>query len=378
MKNGVRESSSRAYLHSIRNRHNFHIRKGSMVTKILIDPQTKTTEGVEFVSDGHKYVVRVSKEVIVSAGAINSPQLLMLSGVGPKKHLAEMGIPLLANLKVGYNLMDHISSGSLTFVIDKPYTLNFEQATSLQNLKQYFNHHTGPITAPNMCEVVVFYDLKNPTDLDGYPDIEIITFATSFVFFPVAYKSLGITDQLYDTIWKPIENGHSFVIMPMLLRPKSRGRIILRNKDYKSKPRIFPNYFAVQEDLDTLVAGVRLVLNITKQPALLKLGTKLHDIPLPQCARFHFGSDQYFECATRVLSLNFFHYSGTCKMGPRTDKRAVVDPRLKVYGIKGLRVIDASVMPEIPAAHTNSPTYMIAEKGADMIKEDWSFPVERN
>jgi len=373
MKNGVRASSSRAYLHPIKGRSNFHIRKLTMVKRVIIDPNTKQTKAVEFVANGRTYTIGVNKEVILAAGAINSPQLLMLSGVGPKKHLTQVGIPVIRNLKVGYNLMDHIAGGGLTFTIEKPYSIRTEDVLKREALVQFLSHHQGPLSLPGGCEALTFTDLKNPHDPDGYPDMELLFQAGSIVSDPLLRRNFGITDEIYDSVYKPIEGKHSFMVLPMLLRPKSKGRIVLQNNDYKTKPHIFPNYFAYQEDADTIVEGIKLAINISKQPALQEIGTRLHDIPIPACQHLGFGTNKYWECQARHFTFTIYHQSGTCKMGPQTDKMAVVDPRLRVYGIKGLRVADASIMPEVPAAHTNAPTFMIAEKASDMIKEDWGW-----
>jgi choline dehydrogenase len=122
-----------------------------------------------------------------------------------------------------------------------------------------------------------------------------------------------------------------------------------------------------------MVRGVKKALELSKTKAFQKFGTKLHDIPFPTCKEHVFGSDGYWRCAIRHLTFTTYHVSGTCKMGPKWDSGAVVDPRLRVYGINGLRVIDASIIPEIPTGHTNGPTFMIAEKGADLIKQDWGL-----
>lgn len=375
MCDGVRDSSSRAYLHPINNRPNFHLKKFSMVQKILIDPITKRALGVRFVRAGRICTIYAKKEVIVSGGAINSPQLLMLSGIGPKKHLQSLGIPVIKNLKVGYNLMDHMATGGLTFLINKPYSIRTDKIISRENLNLYLNYHKGPMSVPGGCEVLVFHDFKRPNDPDGYPDIELLTQGGSIVSDPVLRKDFGITNEIYDQVYKSIEDAETFMVFPMLLRPKSRGKLMLRDANYKSKPMIFPNYFGVKDDLDTIVKGVRLILNITEQPALKALGAKLHDVPIRQCERFGFGSDDYFACMTRYFTFTIYHHSGTCKMGPPKDKSAVVDPRLRVYGVKNLRVIDASIIPVIPAAHTNAPAFMIAEKGADMIMKDWGYKI---
>lgn len=373
MRDGVRESSSRAYLHPIRDRPNLHVRKLTMVKRILIDPITKVAYGVEFEKGKITTTVKARKEVIVSAGAINSPQLLMLSGIGPKKHLQQLGIPLAKNLKVGYNLMDHIAVGGLTFLIDKPYSLRTEKIINTKNLGDYFNYHTGPLSIPGGCEVLSFHDLQNPNDPDGYPEIELLFQGGSIVSDPLLRKDFGITDEIYDAVYGPIDDTETFMCFPMLMRPKSKGRIMLKDKNYNTKPYIFPNYFADPYDMKTILGGVKLILNITSQPALQKLGTRLHTIPLPHCKHLQFGSDDYFNCMARHFTFTIYHQSGTCKMGPAGDKSAVVDERLRVHGIRNLRVIDASVIPEIPAAHTNAPTFMIAEKGSDMIKQDWGW-----
>jgi choline dehydrogenase len=123
--------------------------------------------------------------------------------------------------------------------------------------------------------------------------------------------------------------------------------------------------------LETLLKGVKKAVELSETNAFKKFGSKLHDIPVPGCQSFVFNSDEYWRCAIKHLTFSIYHVSGTCKMGPVSDQEAVVDPRLRVHGINGLRVIDASIIPLIPTAHTNAPTIMIAEKGADLIKEDW-------
>lgn len=373
LKDGLRHSSNKAYILPFRHRKNLHVASMTMVKRILIDPNTKTTQGVEIVQNGRVMTIKASKEVIVSGGSINSPQLLMLSGVGPRKHLMSLNIPVIQNLKVGFNLMDHIALGGLTFTMEAPYTMTLDKAIEYQNLQSYLNYHTGPIAMPGGCEALTFYDLSDPKNPDGYPDMELLYTAGSVVSDPLLRKDFGIQDSIYNKAYKQIENKNSFMIMPMLLRPKSRGRIMLASNNYKVKPMLFPNYYAVEDDMRVMVAGARLAINVTRQKALTDLGVELYHVPLEGCKEHQDGSDEYFACMARHFTFTIYHLSGTCKMGPASDKRAVVDPRLRVHGVKGLRVIDASIMPEVIAGHTNAPTYMIGEKGADMIKEDWGF-----
>ncbi|KAJ8872315.1 hypothetical protein PR048_025919 [Dryococelus australis] len=374
MKNGTRWSSSRAYLHPAGNRKNLHVKKFSLVTKILIDPKTKTAYGVEFENKRTTYRVTARREVIVSAGAINAPQLLMLSGLGPRDHLKDLKIPVVEDLKVGYNLMDHIALGGLTFLCNASSLNVNDILDNSQNFVDYFQYRRGPFSVPGGCEALAYYDMKNPDAVDGYPDMELLFQGGSIVSDPTLRRNFGIDDALYNKVYKRIENEDTWMVLPMLLLPKSKGRIMLKDKNPKHKPLIYPNYYAVKDDMDTMIAGIKKTIELSKTNAMRKIGSRLHEVKIPACARFQFGSDDYWECAARHLTFTIYHQTGTCKMGPKTDPDAVVDPRLRVYGIRNLRVIDASIMPEIPNAHTNAPVYMIAEKGSDMIKEDWGKP----
>lgn len=368
---GVRHSSSRAYLHPITKRPNLHVAKYTMVKKVLIDPETRRAYGVEIVRKHKVMKIYAKREVILSAGAINSPQILMLSGVGPRKHLKRFGIPVLQDSYVGFNLMDHVAVGGLTFTINRPYSLSFEKMLRSEYISDYMNNHRGPLTIPGGCETLVFSEVNDPLNPDGYPDMELLFNSGSVVSDPLLRKNFGLREDLYNEFFGPILNQETFSVFTMLMRPKSKGRVLLQSANYKDKPLIVPNYFAFQEDVDTMVKGVRLTLNLTSQPAMQAIGTRLHIGPLPACDVFPFNSDEYWGCIARHFSFTIYHQSGTCKMGPASDKRAVLDSRLRVHGISNLRVIDASFMPEIPAAHTNAPVFLAAEMGSDMIKEDW-------
>lgn len=266
--------------------------------------------------------------------------------------------------------MDHIACGGITFLVNDSIALTTERMFSSTNLQAFFNDHKGPISVPGGLEACSFHDTENLNDQNAYPNMELFYLGGSMLSDPVLYRDFHIRPQLFEEVYGSIKSEDSFMIFPMILRPKSRGRIMLKDNNYRSKPLIYPHYFSDPNDMDVMIKGIKLILNITSQPAMKKIGTTLYTKPLPKCAIFGFGSDNYWDCMSRHFTLTIYHQSGTCKMGPASDKTAVVNPRLQVYGIKNLRVIDASIMPEITAAHTNAPTYMIAEKGADMIKED--------
>lgn len=374
--NGQRASSNVAYLYPIKDRKNLFVRKLTTVTKILIDRKTNTAKGVQFMRKGKFGTVRARKEVIVSAGGINSPQLLMLSGIGPAQHLIKMKIVPIVDLPVGYNLMDHTAPGALTFRTNAT-SLNLAKITP-KDFVQYTKDGNSPIGSAGGCEALIFLDLDDPTtSLDGYPDIELLQTAGSVHSAPVFKRIFGIKNSIYDPMFSKLEsdNANAFMIYPMVLRPKSRGRVMLKSNHPLVYPLIYSNYLTDPYDIRVSVNGIKKTLELMNTPAFKQIDAKLHDIPIPTCAHLGFGTDAYWECHTRHFTFTIYHYSGTCKMGAINDTTTVVDPRLRVKGIRNLRVADASVFPEIMAGHPNSGVYMIAEKAADMIKEDWKNKV---
>lgn len=367
-----RWSANRAYLYPLKGkRPNLHIRKYSLVTKILIDPKTKSAYGVLFESNGRTYKVKARKEVISSAGAINTPQILMLSGVGPAKHLREMGIKPLANLAVGFNLQDHIAPPLNIAVNVSSVTvddfLDVDELLKLRTSKSKFSVAGG-------LETIVFYDLDHPSDPDGWPDIELISAASSYHANPFLATAAGFRNDIYDDLYGEAikQNLNVINVVAMQLRPRSTGRILLSSKDPKKHPLIYPNYFKDPYDLDILVRGFKKIIELVDQPAMRRLNATLLGSTIKPCR--HLGNPTerpYLECYIRHLTTTIYHQSCTAKMGPKSDKRAVVDARLRVHGIKNLRVVDASIMPKVVAGHPNGPVYMIGEKAADMIKHDY-------
>lgn len=184
-------------------------------------------------------------------------------------------------------------------------------------------------------------------------------------------KMLGIPNDFFYSTFKEVLGKHAFGLVPILMRPKSRGRLKLRSLNPFHWPIMQPNYFKVKSDLEQMREGVKLALQIADTASFAKFGTRFHDTPFRGCEQFPFKSDPYFECCIRRFTSSLQHQVGTCRMGPASDSGAVVDSRLRVHGVRRLRVVDASIMPVLPAAHTNAVVYMIGEKAADMIKGDW-------
>lgn len=372
IRRGSRCSTSKAFLRPVRLRSNLHIAMHAHATRILIDKVTKRAYGVEFKKYNKKYVIFARKEVILSAGAINSPQLLMLSGVGPADHLQEMNIPVISDLPVGNNLQDHVGLGGLTFVVNDPVTVTKSRFQTPAVAMEYVLNERGPMSFPGI-EGLAFVNSKYADPSGLWPDIQ-------FHFGPSSVNSdggeqirkiLNLRDGVYNTVYKPLEKSETWTILPLLLRPKSSGWIRLRSKSPFIQPSIEPNYFAHPEDVAVLVEGIKIAHNVSATAAFQRFGSRPHKIPLPGCRHLPFMSDEYWECCIRQFTFTIYHPTGTAKMGPDWDPTAVVDSRLRVYGISGLRVVDASIMPTIISGNPNAPVIMIGEKAADMVKEDW-------
>lgn len=332
IKNGTRMSSNRAYLHPARNRRNLHVTRESMVRKVLIDHRTNRAIGVEFVKHDQIIQVFARKEVILCAGTIGSAQLLMLSGIGPVEHLRELGINVIRDSPVGENLMDHVAFGGLTWTVDEPISLRLTNVLNPTSpyIKDFLVQRSGPLTIPGACEALAFIDTKNPKKHDGLSDIELLFVGGGFKGDVIIPLVMGFNDRM-NQIWSKYKNNFGWSILPMLLNPKSHGRIRLLANDINVKPEIVPNYFDDPEDVETMIAGIKAAISVGETKAMQMLGSQLLNDTLPGCENYKYNSYAYWDCAVRTASITIYHYSGTCKMGPREDPTAVVDPTLKVF-----------------------------------------------
>ncbi|CAK9825477.1 Glucose dehydrogenase [FAD, quinone] [Anthophora retusa] len=371
IRRGSRCSTAKAFLRPVKNRENLHIAMNSQALKVLFNDDKRAT-GVMILRDGQQQLIRVRREIVLAAGSINSPQLLMLSGIGPKEHLAEFNIPVISDLRVGDNLQDHVGLGGLTFIVNEPISLKKDRFQTIPVMMEYVLNERGPMTTPGV-EGLAFVNSKYADSSGDYPDIQ-------FHFAPSSINSdggdqikkiVGLRDRVYNTMYKPLNHAETWSILPLLLRPRSSGWVRLKSKNPMVYPDINPNYFTHQEDIDVLVEGIRIAMQLSNTTAFQRFGSRPHTIRMPGCHRYPFDTYDYWECAIRHFTFTIYHPTGTCKMGPKSDPTAVVDPRLRVYGVKGLRVADASIMPFIISGNPNAPTIMIGEKVSDIIKEDW-------
>nr|CAI5824839.1 unnamed protein product [Callosobruchus analis] len=301
----------------------------------------------------------------------------MLSGIGPKDHLLELGIPVIKDLPVGQLMYDHSTAYVVNYVLNESVTVVTPRDLIDPNTYiDYLLDGSGPLALPGTVEALT-YIKTNVTDPEypTWPDVELIFASGSIVTeFGTFFRPLfNVPRETYNVVWKPITGKPVITVLAQLMRPRSVGYMRLRSVNPFDEPRYFTNFLSDPEnkDIRAHVAAIREVQRIVSQPALQRYGPKIVDTPIPGCAKFTFDTDEYWECAVRELTSSFWHQQATCKMGPKDDKEAVVDARLRLHGINKLRVVDTGVIPRSITAHLAGPAYMIGEKGADIIKQDW-------
>ncbi|NJM33378.1 MAG: choline dehydrogenase [Rhodomicrobium sp.] len=341
-RNGRRCSSAVAYLHPVKKRPNLQIITKALTKRIVIE-DGRAAGVIYGKPGGAEAMVRAKREIILSAGAIGSPHILMLSGIGEAEQLREHGIDVIAHRPgVGKNLQDHLQA-RLVYKCDEP-TLNDEVRSYLDQMRigmKYILYRTGPMT---MAASLATAFLKTRDELET-PDIQ-------FHIQPWSADSPGAGVHPFS----------AFTVSVCQLRPESRGEIRLKDASVTTYPSIHPNYLATETDRRTIVEGIKIAIKITEQPPVAgKISERFRPDPETR-------SDEALLEWARNWSTTIYHPTGTCKMG--NDPSAVVDARLRVHGIGGLRVADCSIMPEIVSGNTNAPAIMIGEKASDMILED--------
>jgi choline dehydrogenase len=335
-----RWSAADAYLHPARSRSNLTVITGARVLRVVIAKGKAT--GVQYVVDGKVESIAAAREVILSGGAINSPQLLQLSGVGDPGHLAPLGIAVVHDLKgVGHNLQDHPAM-TVKQLCTQPITLLSQTGpvASVVQVARYFLTGGGP---------AAYHGGEAQMLVKTRPDI----IAPDLQYF--------MTNILYTNNGRTIINKHGFMTYFTLQRPGSRGRVKIRSADPAAAPAIDLNYLDDPNDIATIREGIRISRRLFTQTAFDPYRGEEYQ---PGAAA---QSDADLDSYIRSEVTSNYHLSGTCKMG--NDSMAVVDYTLRVRGLDGLRVIDASIMPRVVSGNTNAPTMMIAEKGAEMIAE---------
>ena len=343
-RNGWRSSAATGYLHPVRKRSNLTVITHAHATRVLFDGTRAT--GIEYLRDGVKESATAAREVIVAGGAFNSPQLLQLSGLGPAQHLQALGIAVVADLPgVGANLQDHFN-GRIAYECNQPITLNdivHSFPKSVMAGLRYLFLRKGLL---NMAASYSAGFLRaDPAALT--PDIQV---------------GLGLFS--FDKLSDGLHDYSGFYSAVRLLRPESRGTVMINSADPLAAPAIKPNYLGSEKDCSVLLAGVKAARQIMNAPAMRRYIVRERD-PGEACVR----EDELLD-HIRMKGGISYHPVGTCRMGNNSDAGAVVDARLRVRGVLGLRVVDASIMPTLVSGNTNAPAIMIGEKGADLILAD--------
>ena len=346
---GKRWSAARAFLDAAQQRPNLTVMTEATVESLSLsqNPDGIRATGVKLLHKGQRLEIQAAKEVLLAAGAVASPQLLQLSGIGPQNELQSHSIAVRHNLDgVGQNLQDHLQIRTI-YQVDNTITLNERARTpwgmAMMGL-EYFLKKTGPLTMP-------------PSQLGA--------FAKSDPSQPSANIEWHVQPLSLDKFGSPLHRYNAITPSVCNLRPSSRGTVSLKSANPHDAPAIAPNYLSTQEDLDVAVAGLRFTRDIMAAPALAPFNPRELK-PGPQIT-----TEDELQRAAGDLGTTIFHPVGTCKMGPANDNMAVVDEELRVHGVAGLRVIDASIMPTITSGNTNAPTVMIAERGAEFIRKDY-------
>lgn len=363
---GVRMGPSTCFLNEHQMRpivRNLHIYIYSTVTKILFDTTNKRAIGVEFEKDGQKQKAYAKHEVILCAGAVNTPKLLMLSGIGPDDELKRHRIPTRLNLPVGEGLQDHVVFLGLvvTTTNDLIGLKNFNKS-----VEEYMKSRTGLLTIPGAFEALVFTSSGVGNESEDDPDIELEL--TALFPSPEIEKSKYVSKQVYEQYYKPMFGKNGFMNAVAMVKPESRGAVRLRSSKWEDKPSINPAMLSANIDTTRIVNGTLKLLKLFETDAMKNVGAEVWKQPFPYCKQFPVWSPDYVTCFVQHAAFPGQHVCCTCAMG--NHSLAVVDHRLRVKGASGLRVIDASVMPQIVSGNTYATVLMIGQKGAEMILED--------
>ena len=346
-----RMSTARGFLHPALKRGNIDVRTSALCSRVLFGGEnSKRATGVEYLRGGKTQSVRARREVILCGGTVNSPQLLQISGIGPAALLKKIGVPVVHDLpSVGENLRDHYPV-RMTARVKGVDTLN-ERSRGLPLVKEVAKYFLGGKSILSLSPTLVYVFWRSNEALDN-GDVQI-------TFTPASYNE-GVQSQL--------DEFPGMTVAPWQQRPESSGYIRAKSANPMEKPAIQPNYLTEELDRTTLIGAMRLAKKLITTPELAPYYDRA------EAPGDDIQSDDELLDFARQRGTTAFHLMGTCRMGPATDPSTAVDDELRVHGMEGLRIADASIMPMMPSSNTNAPTIMIGEKAADMIRNKQPLP----
>lgn len=378
IRGGERCSAARAFLLPIKSNTRLFVMKGSTVSKVILNGYIATGVNVKTGNaDCPNIVLNATKEIILSAGALGSPKILLQSGIGRSADLTPFGISQVVSLPVGNNLQDHVLSVHFLKVNpNAPMQTIDDDLWDVQNYYFYRKGNYSNLGAMN------YNGFINITDVNAtYPDVQLsfYRFAKSQLYFFTILSNFGFKDEYISTLVKLNYDFEIVMVFTVLLNPKSRGTVKLRSSDPFASPKIVSGFLSVAEDVNTLVGGIQKMHRLIKTDAMQQTSAEFVKFSIPECDSLPYPYDpsetsvstDYWKCYLKYFTMSLWHPTGTCKMGSSADPTTVVDKKLRVFGISKLRVADASIMPSITTGNTQCPTYMIGEKAADMIKASY-------
>ncbi|XP_023945873.2 ecdysone oxidase-like [Bicyclus anynana] len=348
---GMRQSSAYVNLGAHKDRTNLHVLKNSLVVEVIFDSDNNAI-GVKVVTDDNRVItVLANREVILSAGAFNTPKLLMLSGVGPKQHLQSLGIKVRSDLPVGKNLQNHVLS-LVSFKMENSTAKSAPQDPHEMPFPIVLGY--GRVDESQTCPEYQVFNFIIPNDSEAPFDL------CSF--------NLGFTEPICQGFLDAVKGRNTLLATITVLHPESKGQVTLRSTDPFDPPLIEPRILSEERDLDAFTSYLQDYLRVLNTTYFRSVNAEVVELDLPGCKSHEFGSRAYWKCYLRYMNGGMFHDVGTCSMG------AVLDSELRVLGVRRLRVADTSALPSLPSGNTNAAAVLVAERLADLLKRD--HPVE--
>ncbi|CAG7820916.1 unnamed protein product [Allacma fusca] len=374
---GKRDAVYESYIESSRMRKNLVIYKYAHVNRLLIRGDDHEVYGVEYDRLNERRTAFATKEVILSAGSLQTPKILMVSGIGPGEQLWNMGVHVKTDLPgVGKNLQDHISVLLGPFLMTEPKSILIDRDVTPRAFLQYLTAKQGPLTSSGLQAVgIVSSSHAKENGEAHWPDVvsQLTTFGIHKWFPTQIAHYTALKEQISWKFWGPYRGEDAFHIVINVGRPLSKGSMRLNSPNPYDKTWIDPQYYQDYTDVTRTIEAIKMNLKLVEETdAFQSVGARLAPTSFPGCEQHLFRSDQYWECYIRHMSISLHHIVGTAAMGKKGNRNAVVDPQLRVIGVQNLRVVDASVMPAVPVSNTQAACLMIGEKGADLIRDRWA------